>query len=452
MPSAPTGSSRPGRVLFVRATEARDVVATGLRGKGWDVTEVEAYRTVTARAGDVGEDELDAASEADVITFTSPSTVAGYVELTRQRRRPPVVSCIGPVTADAARRAGFVVDIVAADHSVEGLVAELAAYLSARRAGSGGPACVGGSDRRPALRVGSRRGDNARAWGRRCPVSGEADAAPAPDPGAAAVGGRDERERRRPDRPAVRAGGDQRAQSDPLAARAESSTRLRRSWSRPNGWPRSVCPASSSSASRRTKTQSGRARGTRRDRPGGAGRVAGDAGRRHGPDRRSLPRRVHRSRPLRRRSAPTARSTTTPPSSSTNASPWRRPQAGADVVAPSGMMDGQVGGHPRAPWTGRATSTSPCSPMRPSTPRRLYGPFREAVDVTIAGGGDRRGYQQDPRNGREALAEVALDVAEGADMVMVKPAARLPRRHRRSGGTVSRCLWRPTTSAGSTRW
>jgi porphobilinogen synthase len=52
----------------------------------------------------------------------------------------------------------------------------------------------------------------------------------------------------------------------------------------------------------------------------------------------------------------------------------------------------------------------------------LYGPFRDAVDVTIAGGGDRRGYQQDPSNRREALAEVALDVAEGADMVMVKPA------------------------------
>ena len=52
----------------------------------------------------------------------------------------------------------------------------------------------------------------------------------------------------------------------------------------------------------------------------------------------------------------------------------------------------------------------------------LYGPFRDAVDVTIGGGGDRRAYQQDPRNRREALAEIALDVAEGADMVMVKPA------------------------------
>ena len=52
----------------------------------------------------------------------------------------------------------------------------------------------------------------------------------------------------------------------------------------------------------------------------------------------------------------------------------------------------------------------------------LYGPFREAVDVTIRGGGDRKGYQQDWHNGREALIEVELDVAEGADIVMVKPA------------------------------
>ena len=52
----------------------------------------------------------------------------------------------------------------------------------------------------------------------------------------------------------------------------------------------------------------------------------------------------------------------------------------------------------------------------------LYGPFRDAVDVTIADGGDRRGYQQDHRNARESLEEIRLDLAEGADMVMVKPA------------------------------
>jgi porphobilinogen synthase len=52
----------------------------------------------------------------------------------------------------------------------------------------------------------------------------------------------------------------------------------------------------------------------------------------------------------------------------------------------------------------------------------LYGPFREAVDVTIVGGGDRKGYQQDWRNAREALTEVEADIAQGADIVMVKPA------------------------------
>ncbi|OWY62575.1 hypothetical protein B7486_57680 [cyanobacterium TDX16] len=52
----------------------------------------------------------------------------------------------------------------------------------------------------------------------------------------------------------------------------------------------------------------------------------------------------------------------------------------------------------------------------------LYGPFRDAVDVTIADGGDRKGYQQDPGNVREAMEEIRLDLEEGADLVMVKPA------------------------------
>jgi porphobilinogen synthase len=95
--------------------------------------------------------------------------------------------------------------------------------------------------------------------------------------------------------------------------------------------------------------------------------------------------------------------------------------AGADVVAPSGMMDGQVaairvaldeGGHEQIAVLAYAAKYASA----------LYGPFREAVDVTIAGGGDRRAYQQDPHNAREAVAEIELDVAEGADMVMVKPA------------------------------
>ena len=95
--------------------------------------------------------------------------------------------------------------------------------------------------------------------------------------------------------------------------------------------------------------------------------------------------------------------------------------AGAHVVAPSGMMDGQVAAIRRAldEWGHLDVSILAYAAKYASG---LYGPFREAVDVEIVDGGDRTTYQQDPRNRREALAEVALDVAEGADMVMVKPA------------------------------
>jgi porphobilinogen synthase len=94
--------------------------------------------------------------------------------------------------------------------------------------------------------------------------------------------------------------------------------------------------------------------------------------------------------------------------------------AGADVIAPSGMMDGQVAGI-RSALDGTGHPTTAILAYAAKYASALYGPFREAADVTIAGGGDRKGYQQDPRNGREALAEVVADVAEGADMVMVKP-------------------------------
>jgi porphobilinogen synthase len=96
-------------------------------------------------------------------------------------------------------------------------------------------------------------------------------------------------------------------------------------------------------------------------------------------------------------------------------------QAGADVVAPSGMMDGQVAAI-RAALDGEGRSDVAILAYAAKYASALYGPFRDAVDVTIAGGGDRKGYQQDWHNRREALAEIALDVDEGADMVMVKPA------------------------------
>jgi porphobilinogen synthase len=85
------------------------------------------------------------------------------------------------------------------------------------------------------------------------------------------------------------------------------------------------------------------------------------------------------------------------------------------------MMDGQVGAI-RAALDESGRPELAILAYAAKYASALYGPFRDAVDVSIAGGGDRRDYQQDPPNRREALAEVALDVAEGADMVMVKPA------------------------------
>lgn len=93
--------------------------------------------------------------------------------------------------------------------------------------------------------------------------------------------------------------------------------------------------------------------------------------------------------------------------------------AGAHVVSPSGMMDGQVGairdgldaaGHPETAILAYAAKFASA----------FYGPFRDAVGSSLTG--DRHSYQQDPANAREALREVALDIDEGADMVMVKPA------------------------------
>ena len=95
--------------------------------------------------------------------------------------------------------------------------------------------------------------------------------------------------------------------------------------------------------------------------------------------------------------------------------------AGADMVAPSGMMDGQVGAIRTALDQADRTDVAIMA-YAAKYASALYGPFRDAVDVQIADGGDRRGYQQDPRNAREALAELRADVGEGADIAMVKPA------------------------------
>jgi len=96
-------------------------------------------------------------------------------------------------------------------------------------------------------------------------------------------------------------------------------------------------------------------------------------------------------------------------------------EAGADVTAPSGMMDGQVAAIRDAlDDSGHLDTVILAYSAKYAS--ALYGPFRDAVDVQIVGGGDRRGYQQDPPNAREAIVEIMADIDQGADMVMVKPA------------------------------
>ncbi|MFN0089716.1 MAG: porphobilinogen synthase [Acidimicrobiales bacterium] len=96
-------------------------------------------------------------------------------------------------------------------------------------------------------------------------------------------------------------------------------------------------------------------------------------------------------------------------------------EAGADMVAPSGMMDGQVLAI-REALDDEGFDEVGILAYAAKYASALYGPFREAVNVSIAGGGDRKGYQQDWRNAREALEEIRFDLDEGADIVMVKPA------------------------------
>jgi porphobilinogen synthase len=95
-------------------------------------------------------------------------------------------------------------------------------------------------------------------------------------------------------------------------------------------------------------------------------------------------------------------------------------ESGADIVAPSDMMDGRVGAI-REALDDRSFETTPIVAYSAKYASAFYGPFREAADSTPAFG-DRRGYQMDPANVREALREAELDIEEGADAIMIKPA------------------------------
>jgi uroporphyrinogen III methyltransferase/synthase len=123
-PDAPTGG---GRVLLARAAVARDVLPDGLTAKGWTVEVAEAYRTVPAEPSP---EQLARIAGADIVTFTSSSTVERFLELAGRDAVPPLVACIGPVTAETARRHGLTVSVEATTHTIGGLVDALVAHFS----------------------------------------------------------------------------------------------------------------------------------------------------------------------------------------------------------------------------------------------------------------------------------------------------------------------------------
>ncbi|MET0727981.1 MAG: uroporphyrinogen-III C-methyltransferase [Acidimicrobiales bacterium] len=124
LPAPPSGG---GRVLLARAEVARHVLPDGLTERGWDVDEVTAYRTVAAT---LTEAQVAAVASADIATFTSSSTVERFLDAVGSSPVPPVVACIGPVTAATARASGLTVDIEAPDHTVAGLVQALITWAT----------------------------------------------------------------------------------------------------------------------------------------------------------------------------------------------------------------------------------------------------------------------------------------------------------------------------------
>ena len=158
--------------------------------------------------------------------------------------------------------------------------------------------------------------------------------------------------------------------------------------------------------------------GGRRDRPAGAARAAAALPRAR-PAHRRLPLRVHR-RTATAASSSTARSTTTAALELLARTALSHAEAGADIVAPSDMMDGRVAAI-RESLDDHGFEQTPILAYSAKYASAFYGPFREAAD-SAPSFGDRRGYQMDPANVREALRECELDIAEGADAIMIKPA------------------------------
>jgi uroporphyrinogen III methyltransferase/synthase len=126
------------RILIPRASKARDVLPEGLKKLGADVDVVETYRTVNSGGKKEDFEMLIRENKVDVITFTSSSTVTNFVEIMGQVYEIPrsiEVACIGPVTAAAAKKAGFKIDIRQEEYTMDGLVQSLVDHFQQKEEG-----------------------------------------------------------------------------------------------------------------------------------------------------------------------------------------------------------------------------------------------------------------------------------------------------------------------------
>ncbi len=432
----------PTRAL-PRAAAARDVLAPGLRAKGWEVSRSTptAPWPPTPRDG-VGADELDAAARGRRDHLHVPLRRRPVRRARRATAPPPVVACIGPVTAEAAHRAGFHVDVVADEHSAEGLAAVLVAHF-----GAAGDVGTGGTV--PAPPVGSRHGRGPRNRAR-CGVPGAPHAPSAPHRGAAPPGGRDHARGRRPGGAAVRAGGHRRARAHRVVARARPALTgiavLEAKRLASLGVPGIILFGIPDSQGRR---------GVGAWDPDGIVQLAlGRAARRA---RRhawcSSPTSAWTSTPTTATAASLGadgRSTTTPPSRSTRVATAqaarRRRHGGAqrDDGRPGGR-DPRRAGRGRAPRRGRA---------------RLRGQIRLGP-VRALPRGRRRDHRR--RRGPAGLPAGPPQRARGAGRGGARhrrgrrhgdgeARPRLPRRHRGGARRASTSPWPHITSAASTPW
>ena len=248
-------------------------------------------------------------------------------------------------------------------------------------------ACAGPAAPRPCARSCARRGSTRASWWHRCSCC--------PGRGAARARRLDAR----------------RGARDP--GRGAATT--------PAASPRWASAASSCSGCRPTKDGVGTGGWVAgRHRPGDAAPPPG-RGPRPRPDRGHLPVRVHRPRPLRPAARRRPRRQRRHDRAARAGPPPSQAEAGADIVAPQRMMDGQVAAIRRGARRRRPRTTRRSSPTRPRPPPRstARSATRPAPRPSF---GDRRGYQMDPANAREAMREIEVDIAEGADMLLVKPA------------------------------